>query len=484
MGRRATASWFFISLNEPSTILPDPTPSSTTDNTEPEPGLNLQKGRVDGTVTIRLIKPAKVKSLSLAFTGIARTSFYFDASSISSATPCIPCDKYNYKCILVDHKQAILPIEKVPHILPVGTHEFPFSIPINDHLPAVVSSRHITVSYQAMASLQLVSLFPFTSPSVVTKPVILLQRDELPSDTLFNTAIIRVKSKESSRLSTNVSLPCSVLPLGATIPIILNLSLKGNATTVTKITIEMLESIYACHQTESGQIVETLIDERLATRQNCPPQDWPSSSSDEPIEIPKRLMFKVPQLPLPVWTKEQSALKTNWRSSLEKGFCHPSGTYADANLRIAHSLRVLVNVRGLSDSDEPLIEEDYGESDASIWIVGNQGYKEDESYPPAYYRSFSTTLVEGDKICELDQQAMEALRDDPLFTLLPPCYEDALEGSSAPSLPRINSIRNTCQPSLDPYGVAELTDSHETYLRDLAAYTDRYSRANPNIIAM
>ncbi|KAF9961266.1 hypothetical protein BGZ65_010992 [Modicella reniformis] len=293
---------------------------------------------------------------------------------------------------------------------------------------------------------------------------------------------MRVKSKESSRLSTHISMPCSVFPQGGTIPLILNLSLKGNATTVTKITIEMFESIYTRYRSDSGQVIETLIDQRLVTKQNCPLQDWPSSTTEEPIMIPKRLMFKVPQLPLTAWEKEDTALTiNNSRLSLEKGFCHASGSYAHANLRIAHSLRVEIFVRGLSCDAESILEKDFGENEIDIWIVGNQEYRDDETYPPTYYRSFSTTLVEGDKIREMDQQTIEALQDDPLFSSLPPCYEDVLTGSTTSSSLHDFYHANINQLSLNE-SIAESTDSQ--YLSDLAAYSNRYSRANPAVLAM
>lgn len=435
MGRNNSENWFFISLNSPFTVLPD---AQTESQAESE-------SCVAGTVTIRLTKPAKVKSLSLSFTGVAKTCFHFDSSSITGATPCIPSDQNTYRCTLVDRNQTFIASQKVPHILPAGTHEFPFSIPISESLPAVVSSSQIKISYELSASLQLTTLLPFMSSLTATKPVILLQRDELPSDSLFNTAVIRVKSRESSRLSTQVSLPCSVLPAGGTIPLIINLLLRGNATTVSKITFEMMESIYTRQTSDSGEVVETLIEERLVTKQNCPPHDWPSSTTEEPTMIPKRLMFKVPQLPLSTWTKE-----TSWLASLDKGFCHASGTYANANLRVAHSIRVQVGVRGLTDDADAYLVEDFGESEVNIWIVGNQEYREDETNPPTYYRSFSTTLVDGDKICEIDQQAFDALQDDPLFSALPPCYDDVMEGSSSSlSSPSFSPIRDTFQLTMD-----------------------------------
>ncbi|KAF9947860.1 hypothetical protein BGZ72_010211 [Mortierella alpina] len=117
-------------------------------------------------------------------------------------------------------------------------------------------------------------------------------------------------------------------------PLMLNLALRGNATTVTKITTELLELVYVLDKRPSDDDIEgeestteVLVDERLVTRQNCPISDWPASMSDEPIIIPKRLLFKIPQLPLLHWSKSEEAVSAASlpRSGLEKGLCHASG---------------------------------------------------------------------------------------------------------------------------------------------------------------
>ncbi|KAF8937895.1 hypothetical protein BGZ58_001984 [Dissophora ornata] len=315
------------------------------------------------------------------------------------------------------------------------------------------------------------------------------KRDELPSDDLFDTTVMCLKSKVSPRMSSHISIPCAVFPQAGTIPVMLNLTLKGNATAVTKISIEMIESVFARHPSEdSAQEAETLIDERLVTRQSCSIQEWPSSTPDKPVVILKRLMFKVPELPLSAWSKsEEPHTSSCKRSSLDKGFCHASGTYAGANIRIAHSLHVIVLVRGHSSNAESIFEHDTGESETGIWIVGNQEYKDDEMNPPSYYRSFSTALVEGDKIYEMDQQAMDALQDDLLSSAPPPGYEEGLTINSARVSPTIRSWPDSNRISIDQFSLieslAESTSGHDTYAHDLAAYTERYSYANHPVLA-
>ncbi|KAG0371034.1 hypothetical protein BC939DRAFT_437531 [Gamsiella multidivaricata] len=486
MGRKASDGWFSVSLDEPYILTPDPSPSSL------EPVSVPHQVRLNGAIILRLTKPTKVKSLSLTFSGHARTTFFFDSSNIPGAKPCVSIDKHHYGCTLTEQKETLLScMASDMHLLPVGTHRLPFSFAINERLPAVVSSVPIAVHYQVIASLQLGSLLPFVSPHHIIKPVILLQRDELPSDDMFSTTVIRVKSKDTERLSSHISIPCSVFPQGGIIPLTLNLSLRGNATTATKVTIELIESIYARPHGASGPQSDILIDERLVTRQNCPVHDWPSSTTEEPVLVPKRLMFKVPQLPLSAWSKDDAIAMSNVRPSLDKGFCHASGMYTNSNVRIAHFLRVLVQVRGLSSDAGSTIEHDSGENEARVWIVGNQEYKDDEMNPPSYYRSFSTKLVEGDKIHEIDQLAIEALQDELPESVVPPCYEDSCVGSSARTSPMLTSWPNHSQTSLDQFSLIESLGesatsavSHDAYAHDLAAYTQRYSYANAAVLAI
>ncbi|KAG0379502.1 hypothetical protein BGX24_000175 [Mortierella sp. AD032] len=321
-----------------------------------------------------------------------------------------------------------------------------------------------------------------------------------------------------------------------------HLGLKGNASSVTKITIEMFERISALEKKE-GEDEEVLLHERLVTRQNCPVHDWPGSTVEEPVMIAKRLLFKVPQLPLSTWSSSQTEQVTSlssYRAGLEKGCCHASGNYRLGSLsppssssfstseerrdiQIRHLIRFTFQIRGLADpsssSSESSIETESFQKDAHVWIVGNQEYREDETVPPSYYRSFSTTLVDVDKIPEMDRRAMEALRDDiPDLMSSPPCYEDCLArlthisstssgttaaGSSSGSESRSSSVSSSptlasWRPSLEEdssrgmnmlhnnvshFSLAESQASQETaFAYDLQAYTERYSHANPVVV--
>ncbi|KAG0272962.1 hypothetical protein BGZ95_011244, partial [Linnemannia exigua] len=362
--------------------------------------------------------------------------------------------KHQYECTLVEQTETFLSPPSNsnhnnqnnghqhhhPHVLPPGTHRFAFTFTLHDRLPAVISSRAVHIHYRLTASLQLATFLPFSSPHIVSRPVVLLQRDELPSDDLFNTAVLRVATQKSSRLTGNVSIPCSVIPQSGTIPLMVHLGLKGNASSVTKITIELFERILALErkrregQEGDDDEEEVLLHERLVTRQNCPLHDWPGSTMDEPATIAKRLLFKVPQLPLSTWSSSQTEQVTSlssYRAGLEKGCCHASGDYRlgplsppsssssseeTRDIRIRHLIRFTFQIRGLTDpsssSSESKIETESFQKETYVWIVGNQEYREDETVPPSYYRSFSTTLVEVDKIPEMDRRAMEALQDD------------------------------------------------------------------------
>ncbi|KAF9136668.1 hypothetical protein BG015_003058 [Linnemannia schmuckeri] len=549
MGRHSnnsTDGWFTIQLNDPYITIPDSSSSSSSNSTPSD----AEQGLLTGTVLIRVSKPTKVKSLSLTFAGIARTTFYFDSSRIPGARTCVHSDKHQYECTLIEETEHFLSPTAAtvhnnnnnshPHVLPAGTHRFAFTFTLHDRLPAVISSRAVNIQYRLTASLQTVSFLPFSSPHTVSRPVVLLQRDELPSDDLFNTAVLRIATQKSSRLLGNVSIPCSVIPQSGTIPLMVNLGLKGNASSVTKITIELMERILAVEGAEDEE--DVLLHERLVTRQNCPIQDWPSSTMEEPVAIAKRLMFKVPQLPISSWSSTENEEVTSlasYRAGLEKGHIHASGDYQLGSLsnssddssdgeersyiRIRHSVRFIFQIRGLSDpstsSGADTIETESIQKETHVWIIGNQEYREDETLPPSYYRSFSTTLVDSDKIPEMDQRAIEALQDDIPDLISPPCYEDCLalltptvsssstvagssgecsrssSVSSSPTLaswrPSVESQRgammmgglnvNVSHFSLNE-SLAESHASQDTFAYDLQAYTNRYSHASPVVV--
>jgi len=397
-----------------------------------------------------------------------------------------------------DTESLVVTEPKIPLILPIGTHTFPFSFDVHESLPAVVSSRPICINYQVTASLQLMSLLPFSSPYQTTKPVILLIKDEDLDEDHFDTSCLRIASKTSERFSGQVSFPCKVLPQSGTIPLMLSLSLKGNATEVKKLTVELFESVYVlAGDNEEEPSSEILVDERLVSRQNCPINNWPASTTEEPVTIPKRLMFKIPQAALNTWSS------VNWevtsgsnRSSLEKGFCHTSGRHATASTRLAHSVRITVHLQGLTCDEK-------SENETEVMIVSLQEYKDDESHPPSYYRSFTTELVDGHKIQELDRQAIEALLDElphhPYCgrrnggnTIQLPSYNDIFacasnssqaSGSSSASSSRVTSWTGPSEISLDQYSLAESTGSHDSYLANLAAYTARNSNGSAVVYA-
>lgn len=351
------------------------------------------------------------------------------------------------------------------------------------------------------------SLLPFVSPYQTTKPVILLQKDEDLNEELFNTSCLRFVSTKSERFSGQMSFPCKVLPQSGTVPLMLNLSLKGNATEVKKLTIELFESVYVlAGDNEEEPSSEILVDERLVSRQNCPINNWSASTTEEPVTIPKRLMFKVPRAPLNSWSSIHWEINSSSnRAGLEKGLCHTSGRLPTANTRVAHSIRVTVQLQGLTcDAASETVFESV-ENEAEVMIVGHQEYKDDESHPPSYYRSFTTELVDGNKIQELDRRAIEALQDElphqpycgrqsggnamqlPSYNDIFACASNSSQasgsGSSSAASSRITSWTGPSEISLDQYSIAESTHSQDSYLANLAAYTARYSNGSAAVYA-
>ncbi|KAF9170392.1 hypothetical protein BGX20_009030 [Mortierella sp. AD010] len=364
-------------------------------------------------------------------------------------------------------------------------------------LPSTMSSTAINVNYQVTASIQLVSFIPFSQQYQVTKPFVLVHRDVAPEDTFLRSGVLHLTSKSSNRLIGRISSPSVVLPQSGTIPMMIHLNLQGKSTSVSKVVIELWESVFHQCPVDQNQgstegFKEVHLEERLVTRQNCPIVDWPTSTAEgEPAVIAKRLLFKVPEAPLKPWSEEVEEITIHdRRSSTPRGFCHSSKAFPDIRTRVEHTLRAVVYIGGLREDavESDSIEEDVAEQEIKVIVVGLHLEESvvDETLPPSYNRSFTNVLVEGARLAEIDRNSIEALRDSNLGeqSLFPPCYEESI--SSTPSSPRtrvalesdIRDILDICShqgsggessSSSSTYG----RSSADTYAYDLAAYNER-----------
>ncbi|KAF9349454.1 hypothetical protein BGX26_012253 [Mortierella sp. AD094] len=485
MAFETTDEWLSIRLKEPYLLA-----SSISSSTD--------QSILEGTVTVTVSKATKVRWLRLQFAGLIRSAFYVDLSSISTAKTCAMRDKLSYGCQVLDIQEHIISSElKDPRILPAGTHTFPFLITIPGGLPPTLSSTAINVNYQVTASIQLASFIPFSQQYQVTKPFVLVHRDVAPEDMFFATGVLHLASKSSNRLTGRISSPSLVLPQSGIIPMMIHLNLQGKSTSVSKVTIELWESVFhQCpvdlNQDSAEGVKEIHLEERLVTRQNCPIIDWPTSTAEgEPAVIAKRLLFKVPEVPLKPWSEEVGEITIHdRRSSVPRGFCHSSRTFPHIRTRVEHTLRTVVYLEGLKEGEvEPdITEEDVAEQEIKVIVVGLhlQESGVDETLPPSYHRSFTNVLVEGARLAEIDRNSIEALRDPSLGEQLvfPPCYEESI--LSTPSSPRTRvapeyDIRDSLdiRSLQDSYGESSSSSSTcgrpstDTYAYDLAAYMER-----------
>ncbi|KAF8975540.1 hypothetical protein BGZ46_009058, partial [Entomortierella lignicola] len=387
---------------------------------------------------------------------------------------------------------------KDPHILPQGTHRFPFLVTIPGGLPPTLTSSAINVNYQVTASLQLASFLPFSQLYQVTKPFVIVHRDIAPEDVSFRAGILHLNSKSTNRLTGHISSPSLVLPQSGVIPMMIHLCLQGKSTSVSKVAIELWESVFQQNPVDVNQgltegVKETHLDERLVSRQ-CPTINWPSSTPDgEPAVIVKRLLFKVPELPLKTWSEETGEITIHdRRSSVPRGFCHSSRVFPQIRTRIEHTLRTVIYLEGPSQDETNLntTEEDLAEQETKVVVVGLhlQENNTDETLPPSYHRSFTNVLVEGARMAAIDRNSIEALRDSNLDEqiMFPPCYEEIV--SSAPSsLKTMVASEYDIRDSLDIRSLQDSSgegsssssnstyarDSLDTYAYDLATYTAR-----------
>ncbi|KAF9122230.1 hypothetical protein BGW39_009890 [Mortierella sp. 14UC] len=467
-----------------------------------------------------------VRSLNVKFSGLIRSAYFFDSSSLFDQV--FPCDKFSYSCNLIDRRIPILTTcPKEPLTLIAGQHTFPFSITLPEALPAALTTDSVNINYQVTASLQPVSILPFSQPYQTTKPVILLRMNDIPGDSFYSPRAVQFASKRTDRVQGEVRVPCRVLPNSGTVPLVLRLNLRGNATNISKVAIELWERAFRLQEQDGGK---TQVDERLVSCQSCPIFGWPSCTpSGETIEVSKRLLFKVPQMALAVWADEiDRVVSTDRRSSLPKGSCNISGVNSLVGLEIQHTLRVVVFVDGQlaseSSTGASFPVEDTAQGETQVHILGLKEQQpqesEDETEPPSYHRSFTTAIVEGERLAEMDRRSFDALqgfdmimtRSPSLVTpaatvtvaaaaveatapgneavsiaVHPPCYEESIRSSFASSRSVVPAERirgasldqRSLHDSLWDGNSGRPSTSTDTYAQDLANYTERYSFATP-----
>ena len=328
-----------------------------------------------------------------------------------------------------------------------------------------------------------------------------------------------------------------MLPCSGTVPLNLHLNLRGNLTNVSKVAIELWERAFRLQDQPAGTdgsnsptTSRVQVDERRVSRQSCPILDWPScSSTGEIIEVSKRLSFKVPQMPLDIWADEPDRIvSTDRRSSLPKGYCNISGVYSLVGLEIQHMLRVVVFVDGQLASESStraaFAVDDTAHGEARVHILGLQEQQpqgEDETELPSYHRSFTTMVVDGARLAEMDRRSFEALQDFEMLmtrspsldivasrvtvatvsatesapegnemvtaTVHPPCYEDSIQSSftssrgvvSAEWTRGVSLDQRSLHDSLWESNSGRPSTSTDTYAQDLANYTERHSYATP-----
>ncbi|KAG0038996.1 hypothetical protein BGZ82_010111 [Podila clonocystis] len=465
------SSWFSIALKEPYIVLPQ-------QQQQPRSRIIIaiaDERLLEGTVTVTFTKPTKVRSLRLRFVGIAKSSFFINTTQIAGAKPCAPFDRHNYGSYLFDHSLDVLSDNntKEPRLVSTGTHTFPFKFPVPTSLPSVVSTGSINIHYQVIATLNLVSFLSFSQPYQAVHPVILLHDSptaRAEEEEEVEGGVMPLASPCRERLNGRILLPCRTFPQAGTIPLIFNLTLQGN-TCVSNVAIELWESVmpFSNDQDQNPENnTKQFADSRLVSRQNCPVADWPTSTQD-PIAISKRLLFKVPTLPLEFWSSsiDYPLAIDDSRSKLAKGVCHTSAAFLHLGFKLCHTLRAIVYF-GKPGTDPD--EQDTAEHDIEIQVTGQHLTPEDEheNHLPSYAKSFCSVLVDGARMQEIDRQSFEAMRDIMPDLAQPPGYEEQGNGDSGYRYGHHPSMR----PSIETQFSRPSTD---TFLSDLALYSERYS---------
>ncbi|KAF9977645.1 hypothetical protein BGZ73_005361 [Actinomortierella ambigua] len=339
------------------------------------------------------------------------------------------------------------------------------------------------------------------------------------------------------RVTGEAHFPCKIFAQTGVIPVTIGLALVGEGTALTKISVELWEAVYRLDDNNNINADRSPLSVRLASRQNCPVSaDWKPSTLDAPSAVSKRLLFKVPELPVSTWSKN----KDGYTAIPGRGFCHTSGEYLCSKIKIEHTLKLVIGYlyevpieeyssrngrrssMGSSSASEDtvVLREEFVEAEQQVMIVSHDDTAVGHDVePPCYYRSFASVPVNPNHIQFVDAAIAQTLHDDPHHPLDQnvhtesrlPDYEECIEsfsgvgsdtdGNSRDST-RANSIRslsstsirdamsfNSSTSSLGHFSMMQevspgavsppLRPSSELYqYRDLSSYIERYSRGD------
>ncbi|KAG0266767.1 hypothetical protein DFQ27_009436 [Actinomortierella ambigua] len=337
------------------------------------------------------------------------------------------------------------------------------------------------------------------------------------------------------RISGEAHFPCRIFAQTGVIPVTIGLTLLGQGTALTKMSVELWEAVYRLDDNNDSNAERQPLSVRLTSRQNCPlSADWEPSTVDTPSILSKRLLFKVPELPVSTWCKN----KDGYTAVPGRGFCHISGEYLCSKIKIEHTLKLVLGYQyevpveedpfrnsrrsstgGSSISEDTIVvREEIIEAEEKVMIVSHadSDVGHDDAEPPCYYRSFASVPVNPSDIQFIDAAIAQTLHDDPHHPphgdqhghagARLPDYEECIESTSivgsnnSGNGTRANSIRSlssmstrealsgySSTSSLGHFSMMQETNTgavspplrpslelHQH--RDLSSYIERYSR--------
>ncbi|KAF9583412.1 hypothetical protein BGW38_009528 [Lunasporangiospora selenospora] len=242
--------------------------------------------KLEGIVYLTLLKPTKVKSLHLEFSGRSSVTWVDDSSfapAIRHSTA--PHIEHTWFLISHEHKQP-------PTLLQPGQHAFPFSLDLPDTLPESLSLSHGRVSYRLSATL--------TKPGISFNPantstnVYILRR--YPANSQLSRQFqqgSRVVGEPDDKIQYRISVPQVRVPLGSKLPLQVTLISPGQQTTVQVLQVGLWECVV--YNVDGRERV----DLRLVKIQKS--EGWPheiqdGQSSNDAVTWSKVLLFDMPAM--------------------------------------------------------------------------------------------------------------------------------------------------------------------------------------------
>lgn len=207
---------------------------------------------LQGTLLVHPTDVLKVKSLTLQFTGQARTHWTSGAGALQRV-----CSE---QVTLIEKRWTFLQPQKKPHTLQAGTHLYDFEVTLPGDLPASVAVDYGFVEYKFKAVLER----PTFSLNYTDRQLLTIRRALLPSAPALSEPIY-LSDNWNDQLNYEVWSPNKALGMGEDLPLNFKIFSTDPELRVQSVTCLLKEYVTVSAHAEDGTVV-TKCDGRVQSR--------------------------------------------------------------------------------------------------------------------------------------------------------------------------------------------------------------------------